>query len=240
MTYSESAQTTARRIPRLLAAGLLVVVAVLGYRLLAPSPWATALPADVAGGERPQPQPAPRQAPREAVPPGGIPRDQPQPDALGEAGGALPGGTTVFDHAMPGVANLDRALLDALRQAATDAARDGVEFSVNSGWRSPEYQNQLFREAVAKYGSEEEAARWVASAGTSPHVSGGAIDIGPSDAMAWLSERGAEYGLCQIYRNEPWHYELRPAAIEQGCPPMYADPTYDPRMQGLGAAGPLS
>ena len=87
---------------------------------------------------------------------------------------------------------------------------DGIEFYVNSGWRSPEYQDQLLREAVSKYGSEEEAARWVATADTSAHVSGDAIDIGPFDATAWLSEHGAEYGLCQIYGNESWHYELRP------------------------------
>jgi hypothetical protein len=62
-------------------------------------------------------------------------------------------------------------------------------------------------------------------------VSGDAVDIGPSDATAWLSGHGAEYGLCQIYSNEPWHYELRPEAIDHGCPPMYADPTHDPRMQ---------
>ena len=54
---------------------------------------------------------------------------------------------------------------------------------------------------------------------------------GPFDATAWLSEHGSEYGLCQIYGNEPWHYELRPEAIDHGCPPMYADPTHDPRMQ---------
>jgi len=129
------------------------------------------------------------------------------------------------------VANLDPALLGALRQAATDAADDGVEFFVDSGWRSPEYQEQLLREAVWKYGSEEEAARWVATADTSAHVSGDAVDIGHFDATAWLSEHGAEYGLCQTYRNEPWHYELRPEAIDHGCPPMYADPTHDPRMQ---------
>jgi hypothetical protein len=34
------------------------------------------------------------------------------------------------------VANLDSELLGALRQAATDAADDGVEFYVNSGRRS--------------------------------------------------------------------------------------------------------
>jgi D-alanyl-D-alanine carboxypeptidase len=151
--------------------------------------------------------------------------------AATEADGVLPDGVTVFADQYPGVANLDPDLLQALREAATDAAGNGIGFSVNSGWRSPEYQNQLLREAVSKYGSEEEAARWVATAETSPHVSGNAIDIGPSKATAWLSEHGAKYGLCQIYRNEPWHYELRPDAIDRGCPPMFADPTHDPRMQ---------
>ena len=144
----------------------------------------------------------------------------------------LPDGTTVFDDEVPGVANLDSALLGALRQAALDAARDGVEFVVDSGRRSPEYQNRLFRDAVSEYGSEEEAARWVATAETSAHVSGDAVDVG-HDASAWLSEHGAEYGLCQVYGNEPWHYELRPEAVDHGCPPVYADPTHDPRMQAV-------
>jgi D-alanyl-D-alanine carboxypeptidase len=151
--------------------------------------------------------------------------------ALGEADGSVPDGTTVFDDEVPGVAKLDSALLGALRQAATDAADDGVEFVVDSGWRSPAYQAQLLREAVSKYGSEQEAARWVATPNTSAHVSGDAVDIGPSAAAAWLSEHGAEHGLCQIYGNEPWHYELRRDAIAHGCPSMYADPTQDPRMQ---------
>jgi LAS superfamily LD-carboxypeptidase LdcB len=71
----------------------------------------------------------------------------------------------------------------------------------------------------------------VATPNTSAHASGDAVDIGPSGAAAWLSEHGAEYGLCQIYGNEPWHYELRPEAIDHGCPARYADPTHDPRMQ---------
>jgi LAS superfamily LD-carboxypeptidase LdcB len=137
----------------------------------------------------------------------------------------------VFDDGTPAVANLDPSLLDALRRAARDAAADGVEFVVNGGWRSREYQEQLFREAVSRYGSEEEATRWVATPETSAHVLGDAVDIGPSEARAWLSEHGAAYGLCQIYRNEPWHYELRPEAVEHGCPPRYPDPTHDPRMR---------
>ena len=150
---------------------------------------------------------------------------------LGEADGAVPDGTTVFDDWVPGVANLDPVLLAALRRAASGAEQDGVEFFVDSGWRSPEYQQQLLRQAVLKYGSAEEAARWVASPKTSAHVSGDAVDIGRSDAAAWLSDHGAGYALCQIYRNEPWHYELRPEAVEQGCPPAYADATQDPRAQ---------
>src|ERR687887_467456 len=151
--------------------------------------------------------------------------------AVTEDDGALPDGVTVFDDGYPGIANLDPDLLEALREAATDAADDGIQFYVTSGWRSPEYQDQLLRDAVSKYGSLREAARWVATADTSPHVSGDAVDIGPFDATAWLSEHGADYGLCQIYSNESWHYELRPEAIDHGCPPMYVDPTHDPRMQ---------
>jgi zinc D-Ala-D-Ala carboxypeptidase len=144
--------------------------------------------------------------------------------------GSVPDGLTVFDD-VPAVAGLDPELLAALRRAATDAAADGVEFVVNSGWRSPEHQDRLLREAIEKYGSEQEAARWVSTPETSQHVKGNAIDIGPAAARAWLSEHGAAYGLCQIYANEPWHYELRPEAVEHGCPPMYPDPSHDPRMR---------
>src|SRR5262249_55721397 len=126
--------------------------------------------------------------------------------ALGEADGAVPDGTTVFDGDVPGVAKLEPALLGALRRAATDAADAGVHFVVNSGWRSPAYEDQLRREAIAKYGSEEAAARWVATGSTSAHVSGDAVDLGPAAATAWLAAHGAAYGLCRIYANEPWHY----------------------------------
>lgn len=142
--------------------------------------------------------------------------------------GALPDPVTVFDDENPAVANLDPALLGALRRTATDA---GIEFVVNGGWRSPSYQARLFAAAVVKYGSAAAAARWVATPGTSAHVLGKAVDVGPAPARAWLSAHGARYGLCQIYRNEPWHFELRPEAVEHGCPPMYPDPTHDPRMR---------
>jgi zinc D-Ala-D-Ala carboxypeptidase len=235
VTYSKPARTTTRRIRirRILVAGLLVVIAAIaaarGYELLASSSSTAASPIDVLRSEHRGLRSEHRGAPGEAD--GALVLRSEHRAALGEADGVVPDGATVFDDEIPGVANLDPDLLGALRQAATDAADDGVEFFVDSGWRSPEYQDQLLREAVSEYGSEEEAARWVASAETSAHVSGDAVDIGPSDATAWLSEHGAEYGLCQIYSNEPWHYELSPEAVDHGCPPMYADPTHDPRMQ---------
>lgn len=144
------------------------------------------------------------------------------------ADGALPAGVTVFDDAYPGIANLEPDLLDALRAAATVAAADGITVTVNSGWRSPRYQDGLLRAAISRYGSAAEAARWVATPDTSTHVSGHAVDIA-REAWAWLAAHGARYGLCQIYRNEPWHYEWRREAIDGGCPVMYADAAHDPR-----------
>ena len=221
MASYRGARRAARRARarRIRAAGLLGVIAVvaaaLGWQL--PSSSSTAAPPSHV---------VPKEPPR---PPAEARRDR--RDALGEAGGAVPSGTTVFDQHVPGVANLDPALLEALRWAAADAAAAGVQLVVDSGWRSPAYQERLLHEAVWKYGSEEEAARWVATPNTSAHVSGAAVDIGPSGAAAWLSDHGAAYGLCQVYANEPWHYELRSGAAGHGCPPMYADAAHDPRMK---------
>ncbi len=205
MTYSGPARTTTRRIRIrwIPVAVLLVVVAALG-------------------------QQSPGSSSSTGAPPIDRHRSEPR-GPLGEADGAVPDGTTVFDNDIPGVAKLDSDLLGALRRAATDAADEGVDFYVDSGRRSPRYQERLLREAISKYGSEAEATRWLAAPNRSAHVSGDAVDIGPAGA-AWLSERGAAYGLCQIYANEPWHYELRPEAIAHGCPPTYSDPTQDPRM----------
>ncbi len=220
MPYREPARTAAHRTQSTILA-LVVVSAGFAGVLMCQSPAASSSP--VAPGSSPVTPSSP--ASRINL------RDGHCHSALGEADGVVPDGVTVFDDRIPAVSNLDPDLLGALRQAATDAANDGVAIFVNSGWRSPQYQEQLLREMVRRYGSEEEAARWVATADTSAHVSGDAIDIGHVDARAWLSDHGAEYGLCQIYRNEPWHYELRPEATDRGCPRMYIDPTDDPRLQ---------
>ena len=166
--------------------------------------------------------PATHGAPASDVQPG-TPTSVPGEGVRGNGGG-------VFDESSATVANLDPDLLDALRTAATAARDEGVELRVNSGWRSAAEQEQLLEQAIAEYGSEKEARRWVATPVTSAHVSGDAVDLGPSSAAGWLARHGAAYGLCQIYRNEPWHFELRQGVALSGCPSMYADPTQDPRM----------
>ncbi len=137
----------------------------------------------------------------------------------------------MVDDTYPGVARLDPHLRAELRHAATDAARTGVAVHLTSGWRSAAYQEQLLEDAVATYGSRAEAARWVATPATSPHVSGDAVDVRNADATTWLAQHGARYGLCQVFANEPWHFELRPAAVDRGCPTPYRDPSHDPRMK---------
>jgi hypothetical protein len=206
------------RIRRRRVAGLLAVIAVAA---VAGGPLLASSSSTVPPGEM-------RAAPGR---PGGPIADATTAGALGEADGVVPDGTTAFDDRIPGVANLDPALLGALRRAATDAANDGVALLVDSGWRSARYQQHLLDEAVLTHGSEERAARWVAPPDRSAHVSGDAVDVGPSGAAAWLSRHAAGHGLCQIYRNEPWHFERRPGAPERGCPVMYPDPTHDPRLR---------
>lgn len=140
--------------------------------------------------------------------------------------GYIADGSTIspFDAGHLAIANLEQALRDAVQQAALDAGADGVELVISSGWRSARYQEVLLDEAIAGYGSEAEARRWVSTPDESAHVTGNAVDVGPTDAMSWLSQHGSDYGLCQTYANEMWHYQL---AVEPGgtCPVQSADST---------------
>jgi hypothetical protein len=132
---------------------------------------------------------------------------------------------TPFRAARPTIRNLDPELLAAVRAAARDARDDGVDVVITSGWRSRAHQQRLFAEAVSRYGSEQEALRYVSTPDTSAHVTGDAVDIGPTDADDWLSRHGADYGLCQVFANEIWHFEL--ATTPGGtCPDMLPDSSY--------------
>ena len=131
-------------------------------------------------------------------------------------------GGSPFDTSRPTIRRLDPGLLAAVQDAARDAQDDGVTLVVNSGWRSRAHQQRLYDEAVAEYGSEEEARRYVSTPDTSRHVTGDAVDLGPAEGDEWLGEHGADYGLCQVFANEIWHYELATTPGGQ-CPEMLPD-----------------
>ncbi|MDZ4266083.1 MAG: M15 family metallopeptidase [Mycobacterium sp.] len=143
------------------------------------------------------------------------------PAAVDTTGGWLADGTmlTPFDVANPILSQLDPALLTAVQNAARAAEAQGVVLKVTSGWRSKGFQQRLFDDAVVAYGSVEKAAEFVATPEVSKHVTGQAIDIGPAEADRWLIANGRQFGLCQIYANEIWHFELA-ADANGNCPPL--------------------
>lgn len=138
--------------------------------------------------------------------------------------GYIPDGTSLtLDSDLPAIQRLDPELLEALRAANRVAVDErGTTITIVDGWRSLGYQEYLFDSAVKKYGSEHEAERWAKRGADSSHVSGEAVDIGTADAMDFLNRFGSEWGLCQTYANEAWHFEL--ATTPGGeCPAMEAD-----------------
>ena len=148
--------------------------------------------------------------------------------ALTAADGYLADGAGLSPFAdVPALTRLDSTLRTAVQDAYRDATADGVDFHVTTAWRSAAYQQALFDAAVQEYGSPAAARVHVLTPEASSHVTGDAVDIGPTDAMYWLSRYGAEYGLCQTYGNEIWHFQL---AVEPGgtCPAPAADPTTVP------------
>lgn len=118
----------------------------------------------------------------------------------------------------------------ALKDLFSQAHADGVAIIPISGFWTVAYQEMLFQKAVAKYGSEETAVRWVARPGQSEHHTGLAIDLGDEESPAsdvelpfeqtkafhWLQDNAATFGFEMSYpRNnprgvnyEPWHWRF--------------------------------
>lgn len=124
----------------------------------------------------------------------------------------------------------------AYRQMKQAAAAEGIDLLLCSGYRTVEYQQNLFDQQKKKWldkGSSEEEAyneakKVVAVPGYSEHNSGLAADIvtpkhqnlddafGETDAAKWMFEHAPEYGFILRYPEnkqaitgiiyEPWHY----------------------------------
>jgi hypothetical protein len=109
--------------------------------------------------------------------------------------------------------------------AQSEARREGVTLVITSGFRTAARQDYLYKRAIAKYGSAEEASKWVLPPDKSHHPDGIALDVnypGDPEDTKWLELNGYKYGLCRVYKNEWWHFEPLVAPGET-CPPLVAN-----------------
>jgi hypothetical protein len=121
---------------------------------------------------------------------------------------------------------LHRLAATALQALINAARADGLAEPLLrpvSGFRDPARQAQLWQQALARYGSPQEARRWVAPPGGSAHQSGRAIDfylggrnasnnvaqLRTLPAYRWLVTNARRFGFYP-YEREPWHWEYNP------------------------------
>lgn len=114
---------------------------------------------------------------------------------------------------------LDKRIFFGLNQLinAAFSQKPNITINLNNCYRSIQDQNIHWKNALLKYGSEEEAIKYVARPGQSPHHTGRAIDFGDnngilnknSELYQWLVQNGNKYGFYN-YKPEPWHWEYNP------------------------------
>ncbi len=142
-------------------------------------------------------------------------------------------GASEIKHGLNYPNEIDPQLLVRFQAAKAAAEKDGQKIYIASGFRTLERQRYLFAAAVKKYGSEAEAAKWVAPPYVSHHPWGLAIDVNyPNEPVGagWLEVNGARFGLCRVYENEWWHFE--PVIAPGGtCPALVPNATFTRQLQ---------
>lgn len=121
-----------------------------------------------------------------------------------------------------GTEGLEPLLALAYTMAEDEAHAVGVPMHITSGYRSREAQQAMWEDGLRTYGGPEEARKWVLPPDESTHVSGRAVDVGPREGAAWLESTGHRWGLCRVFMNEWWHFELR-VMPGRPCPPLIPD-----------------
>jgi len=127
----------------------------------------------------------------------------------------LTGGATRPD-AMSGLNGQFGSSLQSMFAAAPPEIQQHLRLT--SAFRSPEVQQQLWNDALKKYGSPEAARKWVAPPGNSKHNHGSAADLKYLDPVAqkWAHDNAAQFGLHFPLKHEPWHVE--PVGSRGGAP----------------------
>lgn len=157
----------------------------------------------------------------------------------GGAPGGSPGDASLYGHTSSpeGIDGLDPAFRDQVAALISAASREyGGTMVIYSGYRSIEHQRRLYEDALARYGSEREARRWVAPPGGSMHNFGLAVDLRHNGARIeygqgisnWMTSNLARFGLVRPLSNEGWHVE-----------PIGGRERRNQMMAGMRGSGPL-
>ena len=129
-----------------------------------------------------------------------------------------PGDASLYGHTSSpgGIDGLDPTFRSNVAALIGASAREfGGVMVIYSGYRSIEHQRRLYQDALARYGSEREARRWVAPPGASMHNFGLAVDLRHNGGRVeygqrisnWMSANLARFGLVRPLSNEGWHVE---------------------------------
>ena len=113
-----------------------------------------------------------------------------------------------------------QALLEMVKQAQ----QDGVALSVDSGFRSAQYQKRILEKYLNQNMDYLGLLQVVAPPGYSQHMLGNCIDFVPSELdfsksaqYIWLKKHAQQYGFIESYSEdnnsginwEPWHWQFK-------------------------------
>lgn len=116
---------------------------------------------------------------------------------------------------------IEKNARDALQVLLDAAKEEGVYLTVNSGFRSYNYQMRIFTRMMQEGRSYEDMIRYVAPPGYSQHALGTAVDFYPSNwefaelpTYVWLQDNAWKYGFKETYPRinesgfpwEAWHW----------------------------------
>ncbi len=129
---------------------------------------------------------------------------------------------------------LRQEAVSAFQEMIRAAGDEGVVIRIFSGWRSADYQMDLYERNVTRRGP---AQRVSAAPGRSEHQLGTAVDIGTpdvsllvpaiveSEAGQWVARRAAEFGIVMSFSRdrherrgvafEPWHLRWVGAWVDE-------------------------
>jgi hypothetical protein len=154
-----------------------------------------------------------QQAPQE----GGLPTpDEAVPQDPTQIEGAVDTDPGVQSEGPPPVGGLNHMLADRFGRLQQAVEAHGGNLYIYSGSRDKHAQAQLYRDAVGKYGSEQEAKKRVSPPGKSDHDPHAGLALGIGDGAIGVDIRGdlaiahklaAHFGL-EFSKKHPWHVSI--------------------------------